>query len=92
MFHRIFTLVYFTDLHSEQPLPQRRLQDVCAAGCTGRNQGEIVWTSTTVLQVHSSLIRSWTLQRSRCAIRGKGEARPFDRQYINYLHSICIML
>src|SRR6266851_1561599 len=37
----------------EQPVPQRRLQDLCAAGYTGRKRGEIVRTRTTVLQAHS---------------------------------------
>ncbi len=37
----------------EQPVPQRRLQDVCAPGYTGRKRGEIVRTRTTVLQAHS---------------------------------------
>jgi hypothetical protein len=37
----------------EQPVPQRRLRDVCAAGYTGRKRGEIVRTRTTVLQAHS---------------------------------------
>jgi hypothetical protein len=37
----------------EQPVPQRRLRDVCAPGYTGRKRGEIVRTRTTVLQAHS---------------------------------------
>src|SRR6266849_8827017 len=37
----------------EQPVPQRRLADLCAAGYTGRKRGEIVRTRTTVLQAHS---------------------------------------
>jgi hypothetical protein len=35
------------------PLPQRRLDEVCAPGYTGRKRGEIVRTRTTVLQAHS---------------------------------------
>ncbi len=35
------------------PLPQRRLDKVCAPGYTGRKRGEIVRTRTTVLQAHS---------------------------------------
>ncbi len=38
---------------SELPVPQRRLEDLCAAGYTGRKRGEIVRTRTTVLQAHS---------------------------------------
>lgn len=35
------------------PLPQRRLDEVCAPGYTGRKRGEMVRTRTTVLQAHS---------------------------------------
>ncbi len=38
----------------ELPLPQRRLDEVCAPGYTGRKRGEIVRSRTTVLQAHSS--------------------------------------
>jgi hypothetical protein len=38
----------------ELPLPQRRLDALCAPGYTGRKRGEIVRTRTTVLQAHSS--------------------------------------
>jgi hypothetical protein len=37
----------------EQPLPHRRLAEVCAPGYTGRKRGEVVRTRTTVLQAHS---------------------------------------
>src|SRR5713226_8398259 len=36
------------------PPPVRRLDDVCAAGYTGRKRGEIVRTRTVVSQAHSS--------------------------------------
>src|SRR6266568_7088623 len=36
------------------PVPQRRLDEVCAPGYTGRKRGEVVRTRTTVLQAHSS--------------------------------------
>jgi hypothetical protein len=36
------------------PRPFRRLDDVCAAGYTGRKRGEIVRTRTVVSQAHSS--------------------------------------
>lgn len=35
------------------PVPQRRLDEVCAPGYTGRKRGEIVRTRTTVLQAHA---------------------------------------
>jgi hypothetical protein len=35
------------------PLPFRRLNDVCAAGYTGRKRGEVVRTRTVVSQAHS---------------------------------------
>ena len=35
------------------PLPQRRLDEVCAPGYTGRKRGEVVRTRTTVLHAHS---------------------------------------
>jgi hypothetical protein len=36
------------------PAPFRRLDDVCAAGYTGRKRGEVVRTRTVVSQAHSS--------------------------------------
>jgi len=38
---------------AEFPPPQRRLDEVCAPGYTGRKRGEIVRTRTTVLHAHS---------------------------------------
>ncbi len=37
----------------ELPAPQRRLNQVCAAGYTGRKRGEVVRTRTVVSQAHS---------------------------------------
>ncbi len=37
----------------DQPIAQRRLDEVCAPGYTGRKRGEVVRTRTTVLQAHS---------------------------------------
>jgi hypothetical protein len=37
----------------DQPAAQRRLDEVCAPGYTGRKRGEVVRTRTTVLQAHS---------------------------------------
>ncbi len=36
------------------PAPQRRLDELCAPGYTGRKRGEVVRTRTTVLQAHTS--------------------------------------
>jgi len=38
---------------ANRPSPQRRLQDVCAPGYTGRKRGEVVRTRTTILQAHT---------------------------------------
>jgi hypothetical protein len=38
----------------ELPAPQRRLDELCAPGYTGRKRGEIVRTRTTISQVHTS--------------------------------------
>ena len=38
----------------ELPAPQRRLDEVCAPGYTGRKRGEIVRTRTTISQAHTS--------------------------------------
>lgn len=37
----------------DRPPAQRRLSEVCAPGYTGRKQGEVVRTRTTVLQAHT---------------------------------------
>jgi hypothetical protein len=38
---------------ADRPAPRRRLTDLCAAGYTGRQRGEVVRTRTTALQVHT---------------------------------------
>jgi hypothetical protein len=38
---------------SELPSAQRRMQEVCAPGHTGRKRGEVVRTRTTILQAHT---------------------------------------
>src|SRR6266702_3170537 len=38
---------------ADRPVPQRRLDDLCAPGYTGRKRGEVVRTRTTVLQAHT---------------------------------------
>jgi hypothetical protein len=37
----------------ERPVPQRRLEELCAPGYTGRKRGEVVRTRTVVSQAHS---------------------------------------
>lgn len=39
--------------HPELPAPQRRLNQICAPGYTGRKRGEIVRTRTMISQAHS---------------------------------------
>jgi hypothetical protein len=39
--------------HPELPAPQRRLNQICAPGYTGRKRGEIVRTRTIISQAHS---------------------------------------
>jgi len=51
------------------PLAQRRLDEICAAGYTGRKRGEIVRTRTVVSQAHSS---QWL---GSFGNRGNGEYR-----------------
>jgi hypothetical protein len=51
------------------PAAQRRLDEVCAAGYTGRKRGEVVRTRTVVLQAHTS---QWL---GSFGNRGNGEYR-----------------
>jgi hypothetical protein len=37
----------------DRPAPERRLRPLCAPGYTGRKQGEVVRTRTTILQAHT---------------------------------------
>jgi hypothetical protein len=65
----------------EQPVPQRRLRDVCAPGYTGRKRGEIVRTRTTVLQTHSY---QWL---GTFAHPGNGEYRKELRRAVEMIQS-----
>jgi hypothetical protein len=70
---------------SELPVPQRRLDEVCAPGYTGRKRGEVVRTRTTVLQAHSS---QWL---GTFGNPGNGEYRTELRRAVeaigSYLHA-----
>ena len=68
-------------LTKEQPVPQRRLADVCAPGYTGRKRGEIVRTRTTVLQAHSY---QWL---GTFGNRGNGEYRKELRRAVEAIQS-----
>ncbi len=58
------------------PAASRRLQELCAAGYTGRKRGEVVRTRTVVSQAHSSQwLGSW-------GNRGNGEYREELRQAV----------
>jgi hypothetical protein len=65
----------------EQPVPHRRLADVCAPGYTGRERGEIVRTRTTVLQAHSY---QWL---GTFGHRGNGEYRKELRRAVEAIQS-----
>jgi hypothetical protein len=64
-----------------QPVPQRRLRDLCAPGYTGRKRGEIVRTRTTVLQAHSY---QWL---GTFAHAGNGEYRKELRRAVEVIRS-----
>src|SRR5579864_3824021 len=59
------------------PAVQRRLDQVCAPGYTGRKRGEVVRTRTTVLQVHTS---QWIGTFSGTSGAGNGDYRGELRQ------------
>lgn len=65
----------------EQPLPHRRLAEVCAPGYTGRKRGEVVRTRTTVLQAHSY---QWL---GTFGHRGNGEYRKELRRAVEAIQS-----
>ena len=66
----------------ELPLPQRRLDEVCAPGYTGRKRGEIVRTRTTAW---AARIRTSGSARSRN--RGNGEYRKELRRAVEAIGS-----
>ncbi len=59
------------------PPAQRRLDEVCAPGYTGRKRGEVVRTRTTVLQAHTS---QWIGTFSGASGAGNGDYRGELRQ------------
>jgi hypothetical protein len=63
------------------PAPQRRLNQVCAAGYTGRKRGEVVRTRTVVSQAHSY---QWL---GSFGNRGNGRYREELRQGLSALGS-----
>jgi hypothetical protein len=61
------------------PPAQRRLDDVCAPGYTGRKRGETVRTRTTVLQAHT---HQWVGTFSGASGAGNGDYRGELRQAV----------
>ena len=66
---------------ADLPAPQRRLNQVCAAGYTGRKRGEVVRTRTVVSQAHSY---QWL---GSFGNRGNGRYREELRQGLSALGS-----
>ena len=64
----------------ELPAAQRRLDEVCAVGYTGRKRGEIVRTRTVVLQAHPS---QWL---GSFGNRGNGEYRKELASALGVIH------
>lgn len=75
------------------PPAQRRLDEVCAPGYTGRKRGETVRTRTTVLQAHT---HQWVGTFSGASGAGNGDYRGDLRQAIKaistYIHAQSIPL
>jgi hypothetical protein len=65
----------------DQPAAQRRLDEMCAPGYTGRKRGEVVRTRTTVLQAHSY---QWL---GTFGNRGNGEYRKELRRAVKTIQS-----
>jgi hypothetical protein len=61
------------------PSAQRRLDEVCAAGYTGRKRGEVVRTRTTILQAHT---HQWVGSFSGTSGAGNGDYRGELRQAV----------
>src|SRR5215471_1337709 len=64
------------------PAAQRRLDEVCAPGYTGRKRGETVRTRTTVLQAHT---HQWIGTFSGASGAGNGDYRGDLRQAIKMI-------
>jgi hypothetical protein len=61
------------------PAAQRRLQEVCAPGYTGRKRGEVVRTRTAILQAHT---HQWVGTFSGVSGAGNGDYRGELRQAV----------
>lgn len=64
------------------PQTQRRLEEVCAPGYTGRKRGETVRTRTTVLQTHT---HQWVGTFSGASGAGNGDYRGETTQMVRVL-------
>src|SRR5213080_93753 len=65
------------------PPAQRRLDEICAAGYTGRKRGEVVRTRTVVSQAHTSeSARQFRKQRQRGVPQGTGIRVGAIRRYL----------
>jgi hypothetical protein len=67
---------------SDLPPAQRRLDEVCAPGYTGRKRGETVRTRTTVLQAHT---HQWGGTFSGASGAGNGDYRRELRQAVKVI-------
>jgi len=68
---------------TDRPVPQRRFDDLCAPGYTGRKRGEVVRTRTTVLQAHT---HQWLATLGNA---GNGEYRTELRQAVAAIECYC---
>jgi hypothetical protein len=66
------------------PPTQRRLDEVCAPGYTGRKRGETVRTRTTVLQAHT---HQWAGTFSEASGAGNGDYRGDLRQPVKAINT-----
>ncbi len=67
---------------ADLPPAQRRLDEVCAPGYTGRKRGEVVRTRTTLLQAHT---HQWVGTFSGISGAGNGDYRGELRQAVQAL-------
>jgi hypothetical protein len=68
---------------ADLPAPQRRLDELCAPGFTGRKRGEVVRTRTTILQAHTS---QWF---GSFANPGNGQCREELRRAVTVIQRYC---
>ncbi|EFH85053.1 hypothetical protein Krac_6198 [Ktedonobacter racemifer DSM 44963] len=64
------------------PAAQRRLNEICAPGYTGRKRGEVVRTCTTILQAHT---HQWIGTFSGASGAGNGDYRGELRQAVKMI-------